>query len=219
MALTRDQKSAQLKDFQEKIGKAKSVIFAHYIGLTVSDVSELRGKLREKDAEMKVGKKTLLALALKEKGMPVPDEKELSGPVACIFSYGDPIAGPQVASAFGKSHDQVVLIGGIFDGKVLTKVEAQAFAMIPSREVLLATFAMMLKSPLTKFAGICASPLGGFARALKGLAEKGGAHPQVAATQDTGPTAEAAATPQEAPTPEASTMPQAGEQPAPESSQ
>ncbi|PIR52770.1 50S ribosomal protein L10 [Candidatus Peregrinibacteria bacterium CG10_big_fil_rev_8_21_14_0_10_49_10] len=177
MALTKDQKQAQVKELTEKMNSASSIILAHYIGLSVSEVSELRKKLRENDAEMKVGKKTLMHIAAKEAGLPEFDEKNMEGPVSLIFSFGDPLSGAQVAFKFAKDHDKVKLLGGLYDGKVLTKEEAVALAQMPSRDVLLATFVCMIRSPLVSFAGICNSPLSGFARALKELAEKGGVHP------------------------------------------
>jgi large subunit ribosomal protein L10 len=147
-------------------------MFAHYIGMSVAEVSELRSKLKEEEAEMKVAKKTLLKLAAKDTKIPELDDSLLDGPVSLIFSYSDPLSGAQVAFKFGKDHSQVELLGGIFDGKVLTKEEAVELAKMPGREQLLATFASMIRSPLTTFAGMCGSPLGGFARALSELAKQ-----------------------------------------------
>ena len=166
MAVTRDQKSAQLKELKTKMKSAQSVVFANYIGLTVAEVSELRRKLKTAGAEMKVAKKTLMRLAAKEEGLPVPEESALSGAVACIFSVNDPIVGPQVAHAFAKDHKQVQILGGFFEGKLLSKADAMTLATIPGRQVLLATFAGMLQSPLRSFASIISQPLTGFARAL-----------------------------------------------------
>lgn len=181
MALSKDQKQAQVKELTQKLSDAQSVIFAHYIGLSVAEAGELRSNLREQDAEMKVAKKTLMKIAAKEAGYPELDDKVMEGAVSCIFSYGDPLSGAQVAFKFSKAHDQVQLIGGVFDGKLLTKTEAMELAKMPSREILLATFAGMLQSPLRSFASMCNSPLSGFARALDQLAEKGGLAPEAEA--------------------------------------
>ncbi len=172
MALTKDQKKAQVVELAEKIGKAQSVIFTHYIGLTVGDITKLRRELRAAGAEMKVAKKSLMRLAAEQKGLQMNDEKDLSGPVACIFSYNDPIAGAQAAFKFAKDHKQVSFVGGLFEGKVLSKGDAMTLATIPSRQVLLGTFAGMIRSPLVSFASICASPLTGFARGLAEIAKK-----------------------------------------------
>ncbi len=177
MALTRDQKAQQLTDLKDKFQKAKSVMFAHYIGLTVSDVSELRSKLREKNAEMKVGKKTLMKIAAKELNLPEISDDMMEGPVACIFSFEDPVAGAQIAVKYGKDHEQVKLIGGLFENALLTKQQAMTFATLPTKQVLLATFAMMIRSPLTTFASAVSSPLSSFARATSELAKKKEAQP------------------------------------------
>ncbi len=172
MAVTREEKKVQLAELVEKIGKAQSVIFTQYIGLTVGDITKLRREVRAAGAEMKVAKKTLIRLASKEKGFPVMDDKDLPGPIACIFSYNDPVAGAQAAHKFAKDFKQVSFVGGLFEGKLLSKTEAVTLATIPSRQVLLGTFAGMIRSPLVSFASMCSSPLSGFARGLAELAKK-----------------------------------------------
>lgn len=172
MAVTRAEKAVQLQELKDSMSKSKSVLFAHYIGMTVADVSALRRKLRGSKAEMKVAKKTLMRIAAKENGLPEVAEGMLDGPVACIFSFDDPLTGAQIAFAFAKDHPQVKLIGGIFEGKILSKEEAIAFAKIPGRQQLLTMFAIMVRSPLQNFASICGSPLNAFARSLSEVAKK-----------------------------------------------
>lgn len=153
------------------MSEAKSVIFANYIGLSVAEISELRSKLREGNAEMKVAKKTLMSFAAKDAKLPEFETSGLEGPVSLIFSYGDAISGAQIAFKYSKEHNQVALIGGVFDGKVLSKEEALELAQMPSREELLAKFVGMIRSPLVSFAGMCNSPLSSFARALDQMAQ------------------------------------------------
>lgn len=152
MALTKQQKADQLAELKEQMQKAQSLILTHYIGLKVSEVSDLRAKLKKENAEMKVAKKTLMQLAAKELGWPeIPDEA-LDGAVACIFSFQDALSGAQVAFKFGKKNPKVELIGGVFEGKLLSKKEAMALGQIPSKLALLSMFASMCNSPLTSFA-------------------------------------------------------------------
>ena len=166
MALTKDQKQTQVQDLTTKMSDASSIIFANYIGLSVAEISELRSKLREAGAEMKVAKKTLMKLAASDAKLPDFEEASLEGPVSLIFSYGDPLGGAQVAFKFSKEHDKVSLIGGVFEGNLLTKEQAMELAEMPSREQLLSMFVGMIRSPLVSFASMCNSPLTGFARAL-----------------------------------------------------
>ena len=180
MAVSRQQKSVQLTELKEKFQKASSVIFTNYIGLTVAEASALRKKLRESGAEMKVAKKTLMRLAAKENGLPEMEDKAMTGPVACIFSFTDPLVGAQVAFTYGKDHPQVSFLGGLFEGKTISRIEAMDLAKIPSRQVLLAVFAGMIQSPLRSFMSICNNPLTSFARATSEVAKKGGFPPKAA---------------------------------------
>jgi large subunit ribosomal protein L10 len=161
MAVTRAKKEEQLKELTDKWQKSQSVLFAHYIGMTVSDVSELRNQLRQKKAEMKVAKKTLMRLAAKELKLPEIGDDMMDGAVACIFSYEDPLSGGQITFKFAKDHPQVELIGGVFEGKLLSKEEAVRLAKIPGKQQLLGMFAAM-----------CNGPLSSFARALSELAKQ-----------------------------------------------
>jgi large subunit ribosomal protein L10 len=182
MALTRQQKETQLKALAESMKSASSIVFAHYIGLSVSDITKLRSNLRKENAEMKVGKKTLIRLAAKQASLPEIADNLLPGPVACIFSKNEPTSGPGITYAFSKTHPQVKLIGGIFSGQLLSEADALSLAQIPSKQQLLATFMSMCRSPLVSFASACSSPLSGFARALSEVAKKKAVSAPAAAT-------------------------------------
>ena len=195
MAVTKQQKAEILTELKDKMSKAKSIMFAHYIGMTVSDVSELRSTLKKGNAEMKVAKKNLMRIAAKESNLPEPPDEQLDGPVACIFSFEDPLTGGQIAFKFAKTHKQVELIGGIWEGKLISKEEAVAIAQIPGREALLGMFMAM-----------CQGPLSSFARGLSELAkQKEAASATPAPAAET--TAEAPAPAAEAPAAEAAPTP------------
>lgn len=197
MALTKAQKTEQLNELKDKMKDAKSIMFAHYIGMSVSDVSDFRKQLREKQSEMKVAKKTLMQIAAKELSLPEVSDDVLDGPVACIFSYDDPLTGAQIAFKFGKDHPQVELIGGVFEGKMMNKEETIRLAKIPGKTQLLGMFMAM-----------CNGPLSSFARALSEIAKQkeqpapAAEAPKAEEKKEEAPAAEAApaeAKPEEAP--------------------
>lgn len=205
MALTKDQKAVQLAELKEQMKKSQSIMFAHYIGMNVLDVSDLRAQLKKGDAEMKVAKKTLMRIAGKDLGLPEIADDTMDGAVACIFSFVDPLSGAQIAFKFGKTHPQVELIGGIFEGKVLTKEQAVSLAKIPGKMQLLGMFAAMLNSPLSSFA-----------RGLSELAKQKEA-PAPAKEEPKAEAAPAAEAPKtDAPVAEAAPAAPAAEAPAPE---
>jgi large subunit ribosomal protein L10 len=198
MALTKQQKAAQLKVLKDRMARSQSIIFAQYAGLTVAGVSQLRAKLKEGQAEMMVAKKTLMQIAMKEAKLPEVSDASLEGAIACVFSYADPLSGANLTFSFAKDFPQVKLVGGIFDGKSLSAAEAQALAKIPSRQQLLGIFAAMITSPLR-----------GFAIGLSELAKKKAepaaaapAAPVVAAAEPEAPATPAEPTPAAEPAPE-----------------
>lgn len=172
MALSRTQKEDQVKVLTDKMKNASSVIFTHYLGLTVADITTLRSHLRKEEAEMQVAKKSLIQIAAKNANAPEVDDSIIPGGVACIFSYKEPTAGAAITHKFAKDHPQIKLVGGIFDGKILSAQEASSMATIPSKIQLLGMFMSMCNSPLTQFASAVSSPLTGFARALSEIAKK-----------------------------------------------
>ena len=126
---------------------------------------------------MKVTKKTLLQIAAREAKLPDLENANLEGPISIIFSYDDALSGAQIAFKFSKDHDQVSLVGGVYDGKILSKTEAMELAKMPNREQLLSIFVGMIQSPMNSFARMCNSPLTGFARAVSEVSKQGGCNP------------------------------------------
>lgn len=166
MAITKQKKEDILKGLIEKFSKSKSVVFADYRGLDVAGISDLRNKLREGDAEMKVAKKTLIELAAKDQKIENIENAAMEGPVAATFSYEDPLSGIKALFKFSKDNENLKLLGGIIDGKVVSPEIIEQYAKLPSREELLAKFIGSINSPVSGFVGILGNVLGGFVRTL-----------------------------------------------------
>ena len=122
----------------DNIKNSESVILFQYQGLTVSDLSELRVKLREANATVKVYKNTLLKRALDELNLSF--EGFLEGPNAILFGK-DLLEPIKVLSDFAKDHDKVEIRIGIISGSVADLATIKEYASIPSREGLLTMLA------------------------------------------------------------------------------
>ena len=85
---TRKEKQAELREMSEDLRQSQVVILTEYRGLSVSDISRIRGQLRDKGTKFSVAKNTLMALALKENGQVVPEDL-LTGPTAFAFVRDD----------------------------------------------------------------------------------------------------------------------------------
>ena len=133
-----EQKKAVVSEIKEKFDNAKSVVLFDARGLKVSEVNELRRKLREADSDYKVYKNTLTKRAVDETDYDLASY--LEGPTAISFST-DELAPVKIISEFAKEHEALELKAGIVEGKVAKVDELNEYAKIPSREGLLTMLA------------------------------------------------------------------------------
>ena len=133
-----DQKKEIVNDIVKNIQDSESVILFQYQGLTVADLSDLRKKLRETDATVKVYKNTLLKRALDELNLSF--DGFLEGPNAILFGKNllEPI---KVIADFTKEHEKLEIRVGIISGSVADLATINEYATIPSREGLLTMLA------------------------------------------------------------------------------
>ena len=132
------QKASTVSEIKEKFGNAKSVVLFDYRGLTVSEVTELRKKLKEVGADYKVYKNTLTKRALDE--LKIDMNEYLNGPNAITFG-SDELSIVKVLNDFAKNHDVLELKAGIVEGKIVGLDELKKYAAIPSRDTLLTMLA------------------------------------------------------------------------------
>ncbi len=133
-----DAKKAIVSEITEKLKNSESVILFEYQGLTVSEVSELRRKLRDTEAEVRVYKNTLLKRALDDAKISL--DGFLEGPNAIMFGKNllEPI---KVITEFAKDHDKMKIQVGIINGNTADLKVINEYASIPSYEGLLTMLA------------------------------------------------------------------------------
>ncbi len=150
MALNKEKKKEILKELEEDIAGSKAAVFLSFRGLSVADETVLRREMREQGVSYKVARKTLLRRALEGKAK--GELPSLEGEVAAVFSK-DSVAGAREVYAFQKTHPGILsILGGIFEGSFVGSEKMTEIASIPSREVLLAKLAFLLRSPLQRLA-------------------------------------------------------------------
>ena len=135
----------------EKLSRAKAIYFTDYLGLNVGEITNLRRNFFLLGIEYCVAKNSLLKLAIENNGLKVSDEI-FNGSTAIALFYEELFTPAKVIKRFTKDHDLPLVKGILFEGDYLPKEEFQTLAEMPSRDELLAKFAMMLSSPLQKLA-------------------------------------------------------------------
>lgn len=161
-----EEKKQLVEEIKENFNRSKSVAIVEYRGLTVAEVTELRAKLRAAKVEMRVLKNTLVKRAADEAGLSELDSY-LQGPTAWVFSNEDPVAGPKILLDYAKTHDKLIVKGGVLEKKAIALKGVVALADLPPREVLLARLLGSMSSPLTGMANVLQGPIRKFGYALE----------------------------------------------------
>lgn len=155
MSLNRNEKAAVVADVSAQAAKSQTLALAEYRGLTVEHLNKLRVEARAKGVYLHVLKNTLARRAVAGTPFEVAAET-MAGPLIYGFSE-DPVAAAKVIADFAKGNDKLVIKGGAYAGKALDVNGLKSLASIPSREVLIAQVAGLLKSPIQRMAGVIAA--------------------------------------------------------------
>ena len=156
----KEQKAEQVELLAEKLKKAKVAVLTDYRGLKVSQIQELRGKLRGGDIEYRVVKNSLARRAAEAAGHKAL-EASLKGPVAVAFGYDDDIgkAAKLINEFVRTTRLKVDVVGGLVEGRVFTPDQMKQLADLPSRDALIAQLMGTLQSPVAQLVGIMQAPL------------------------------------------------------------
>jgi large subunit ribosomal protein L10 len=169
--MPRPEKVQAVADIKERLDGAQAVFLAEYAGLSVQEQQTLRRELRANGAEFKVVKMTLARLAAAD--MKIDDfDALLLGPTGMTFADGDPVAAAKALRDFAKTHDVLVVKGGLLGREFLTPERIADLAEIEPREVLLAKIAGAFEAPMAKTAGLLAALPRNAATAMQQLLEK-----------------------------------------------
>jgi large subunit ribosomal protein L10 len=168
--MDRTQKADTVKSLNGLFADAGAVVVAHYSGMTVAQMGDLRLRLRKAGASFRVAKNRLAVRALE--GTPASGISDLfKGPTGIAYSK-DPIAAPKVLVAYAKENDKLKILGGVAVGSVLNPEGIKTLAELPSLDQLRAKIIGLLQAPATKVAGVLQAPAGQLARVLSAYANK-----------------------------------------------
>ncbi len=168
----KEQKVEQVELLAEKLKKAKVAVLTDYRGLRVSQMQELRGKLRNGDVEYRVIKNTIARRAAEAAGHPQL-QSELKGPIAIAFGYDDLGVPARLINEFIRTTRlKLEVVGGLVEGSVFNRDQIRQLADLPSREVLIAQLMGTLQSPVAQLVGIMQAPVQQLVGVLNAYKEK-----------------------------------------------
>ena len=168
--MNRTQKAETVQSLNGLFADAGAVVVAHYTGMTVAQMGELRSRLRKAGASFRVAKNRLAKRAVE--GTPANGISDLfKGPTGIAYSK-DPVAAPKVLVAYAKENDKLKILGGVAVGAVLNPQGVKALAELPSLDQLRSKIIGLVQAPATKIAGVLQAPAGSLARVISAYANK-----------------------------------------------
>ena len=167
--MDRAQKADTIETLKGVFAGAGAVVVTHYMGLTVAELSDLRGRLRKEGARYKVVKNRLAQKALNGQG----DAAGVlfKGPVGIAYAP-DAVSAAKVATQYAKDNEKFVVMGGFMGEVVLDTAGVSALAKLPSLDQLRATLVGLIQTPATRIAGVIQAPAAQLARVFSAYAEK-----------------------------------------------
>ena len=170
MALSKKRKEQVLDKYDAWLNDSQAVVLAEYIGLSMPEMDELRGKVREAGGEFHVIKNTLGRRAFKAAGLDAPEEYFLNS-TAIGIAFEDPPAVAKAIKDFGKDHELVKIKGGFIDKEHMTADQIKALAELPPLPVVRSQLLAMFNTPATQLARILNEPGRSLAQVIKAHAD------------------------------------------------
>lgn len=168
--MNRTQKQEWIASTNANVKDAGILLIAHYKGLTVAEMTDLRANVRKAGAGFKVTKNLLAKRAVA--GTQYEQLSHLfKGPTAVAYAT-DPVSAAKALSEFAKKNEKLVLVGGAFGDTVLDKAAIQQLATLPSLDELRAKIIAILQTPATRIAGVLQAPAGQLARVFGAYSTK-----------------------------------------------
>ena len=168
--MDRAQKEKVVEELGQIFESSGVVVVAHYEGMTVAQMQDLRAKMREAGGSVRVAKNKLAKIALE--GKPCASiANHLMGMTVLSYSE-DPVAAAKVVDAYAKTNDKLVILGGAMGDSALDVAGVKAVAQMPSREELIASIVGCIGAPASNIAGAIGAPASNIASILSTIEEK-----------------------------------------------
>lgn len=164
-------KEAAIVELKERIAQSGNLFFTNYAGLSVQDITRLRGELRKDGSSYAVAKNTLFSLAAGEE-LAKQLEQFLHGPTAIVFAGNDPVAPAKALKKFSDDVKPVQVKAAFIEGRVVDAAQVGVLAALPSREQLIAQMVGSFASPLRGLVTVLSGNQSGLVRALNAIREQ-----------------------------------------------
>ena len=150
--MNKESKKNYIEEMKKVFSSNEAVMIAHYQGLNVVQLDELRKELRENGIIFKITKNRITKIAVKES--PCKDlEKFFTGPTAAAIS-SDAFLSAKILSRFAKKNDKLKIVAGFMDGEVINQAKVAEIALLPTLDEARAKIVGILSAPAQKIISI-----------------------------------------------------------------
>lgn len=168
--MDRAEKEKVVDELGQIFASSGVVVVAHYTGMTVAQMQDLRAKMRDVGGSIRVAKNKLAKIALE--GKPGVKMGNLFLGMTVLAYSEDPVAAAKVTEAYAKGNDKFVILGGAMGDAILDPAGVKAVAAMPSREEVIASIVACLGAPASNIAGAIGAPASNIAGILTTIEER-----------------------------------------------
>ncbi len=168
--MDRAQKAESIEQLKGVFAESGAVVVTHYLGLTVAEMTDLRGRLRKEGAKLKVVKNTLAQKAM-DGSAGAAGDRLFTGPVAIAYAK-DPVSAAKVVTEYAKANEKFVVVGAVMGQSVLDAKGVDSLSKLPSLDQIRGQLIGLINAPATKVAGVLQAPAGQLARVFSAYSKK-----------------------------------------------
>ncbi len=163
-------KESAITALSERLAAAKNLFLTDYAGLTVGEITRLRGELRKAGDTYSVVKNTLFRIAAGDLAKQL--ESFLAGPTGIVFAGEDPVAPAKALKTFSDTVKRVAVKAAYIDGRVVDAAQVETLAKLPPKIELIASLVGTIANPLRGLVTVLSGNQSGLVRVLERIREQ-----------------------------------------------
>jgi large subunit ribosomal protein L10 len=147
----RADKQKEAETLRSELARVSTVILSTFQGITVEQDTKLRRAVQAAGGKYRVVKNNVAERA----GSGTPAEpllKNLTGTNSIAYTFSDPVALAKALTRVAKDVPAFQFRAGMVEGRVVSMVEIQRLAQLPSKEELLSKMMFLLRAPAQRLA-------------------------------------------------------------------
>ena len=165
--MDRARKAQVVSELKDVFQQAGIIVAARYAGITVAEMSDLRNKMRENSANVRVAKNRLARIAI-EKSRTEGMKHLLVDQIVLMYSE-DPVTAAKISVEFAKTNGNLKIVGGAMGEKILDSDGVTEVSKLPSREEVLSSISALLVAPGSDLAANVNGPASAIAGVLENV--------------------------------------------------